>query len=444
MPSLNLRFMRLFCFAITLVISSFHAHADELKDLNEAANSQGDLTEAQLTRFLHSHFSRAQPLTIKPDPQTGEISPDQVITEQVTREKLIAAQTASEMSALKTSDNPAKAYFLKTGFFKKDDIASEVLNLPDPSAAQPKPEPPKQTPGEILSAYYEPQVFFSARKSASLLDSDFVVSQDSKKKPALANLPSDSGALLSYNRNFTVEQNTWTAQGSLGLPVRFPFNSSGVQEIWFVPSVDFNHLGGSAIAPSKRIDNLAWRTGIYVRDFTAATQGLQFRVGNVTQTDFRFSSLIVGGESEIEFKNETLHLGVPIAEFKDEDQNPRLNITPRLILNLDGGTVVDAGYKTTLSNGQDYSRFGPVASLTFSQGSGLSGAFRGILPTSVRVSYAHYLGLVGGAYDDYGVVGIWNIDGSGVFSLNATYDHGGLNPNGDKANQFTVGLTIKK
>jgi hypothetical protein len=433
---------KLLASAVMLISVSLVADADPLAILNTYADSNGGISEAKLKDFLHGYYSSVQPFTVQGDPKTGEILPEKMAKAIADRNTLLQAQADFKLKVLEDPNNPAEIFYLKNRYFRKDDIAHEVLGLNDSAIKHPEPEPPQPTPEEMLAAYKKSEVFFSARKSAGLLDSDFVVDLDPTKKPTLANLPSDSGALLSYNRNFLTDQNTWTAQGSLGLPVRFPMDSKGIQEVWFVPSVDFNHLGGSAIASSKRLDSLAWREGVYVRTYESNDQALQFRAGAVEQTDFRFSSLLVGGESEVEYKNG--FLGAPLGIWNDYYHNPRFNITPRLILNLDGGHVLSQGYKAGLVSGSDYGRFGPVASLTFSQGAGLDGLAKNILPNSVRLNYSHYLGYVGRAYDDYGVVGNWKLDDSGVFSISAAYDHGGLNPNGDKADQFTLGLTIKK
>lgn len=328
------------------------------------------------------------------------------------------------------------------GFYPVARTYANITHHPLESNTGPKPKKPTETNAQQLADYSKTQTFLYVRKTTSLMDSDFSVSKGditSEKKA--------DGAIFSYNRLFSTDRNTWTTQGVLEAPVRFPSDHSenSLQEVWYVPAVEFNQLSGNGVIKTKKIDSLTFQNGTFmVTDFDDVGTSL-IRASQVTETDFNFSSLLVGGEAEYEPVNDDAHLGTPEHLFVDKKSNLEwITVMQRLVLHLDGGTVLDAGNKPTLHDGQMYNRFGPVYSFDIYPGAQMNLPDALASSSKLEFSYGHYIGISGKACNDYKVNLNMSLDNQGIFGFTVAYEHGGLDANGDRANQVTAGLVIKK
>jgi len=74
-----------------------------------------------------------------------------------------------------------------------------------------------------------------------------------------------------------------------------------------------------------------------------------------------------------------------------------------LLCQLDGGHVYDAGEKTGIHTGEDYTRIGPRVALDIEPGDFWDIKEADLLKSKIQFSYGHYAGLIGRAADDYGV-----------------------------------------
>jgi hypothetical protein len=310
------------------------------------------------------------------------------------------------------------------------------------------PEPPG-VPKRPYDPTKDCQTTFFLRSSSDLLDTGIDVKNADSTDPSILKTPSaTSGATFSYDDNLKLGQEQWIAKGGLTVATKLPSTPGAFDSVWIAPSIDFNHNGGSEVAAAKRLDSLTFGAGAYATVFGGGNNpdAFLFRLRPYQQTDFEFKSLLVGGD--FQFEPEISGLGLA-HHFLIPANNLRTAfiITPRLALGMDGGHVFDAGQKTAIKAGEDYFRTGPRVTIDFLPGDywigeGFSNTI--LQKTSIRLFYAHEIGFVGQAYNDYGATLNWTIDSSGIFGLGVTAERGGLDPNGDKAKDVLIGLTIKE
>jgi hypothetical protein len=407
--------------------------------LHRMANS-GVLDGPTLRAFLTYYWKDQTDYKIKKD-ENGDPVPGAFQEAVKAHDLEVAGEVDNDYINLTESNTSYGRYFRKNGHLSEYSVADLLLKDPgySPSAIPlPTPTPPPSNDGSTT-----PEVYYSLRKTSGLLDSNFSVQPDKTSgKSSLASSPSESGALLSYNRNFATTQDTWTAQGSAGLPIRFFPNSDDLSGLWFVPSVDFNYLGGSGVAAKSKLDSLQFNLGTLFNFGLGDRRTLDLRVAAVNATDFEFSSLLTGGEVEFEYKDPGHYIGSDLPLIWNRDDKAYLSVLSRFTLRMDGGSVLAPGGQPSLVLGQDYSRIGPIASFTFSAGSAVSSDIKGCFPITT-VTYGHLAGLMGRAYDDININAKWNLLSDGSIAFSILYDHGDLNADQATVDQLTIGFTLK-
>jgi hypothetical protein len=345
---------------------------------------------------------------------------------------------------IKDPTKPTARQLAETGTVNVDDVRWQVLNTRktpsekkadetatgDPGAGtNGEPSGPKQVVQKV-----QREDFWFVRHSSSLLDNDLAVSKDEtgKSKVDLANT---NGALLSYDHDYSSRGDKWTAQGSVTWGNRYTGIDAPIQELWILPGIDFAHLDGTGVATKSHLDSLSANLGTMFRLDGTGPQLANIKIGPKVESDFGFHSLIGGGVLEYEPVDDRIGLGT--WSYPDPAASDNLlKFKPRLFGYVDGGSVFNKGKKRDINTGDVYSRFGPKVALDI-------GSERPVLNNfNIELSYAHYLGILGSAATDYKFALDWKLDQEKVFSLQTSYEHGGLDANGDKVNTFTIGLTI--
>lgn len=253
-------------------------------------------------------------------------------------------------------------------------------------------------------------------------------------------------AIFAYTHNQLNEQDTWTAQGSVGgafflrSGVSNPHESPFVDRILLAPNVTFDRVTGSGA--KQKTDSLTFRLAS-LADIVGPTltehQELTnyFRLNFTHATDWEFRSQVLGGE----FEWEPVISGVPFIDRWDKIPLPLLDqfeFNLRAYLHSEGGSVINPGQKADLAAIEgEYARLG-----FFVEANGRLAHLRRF---SFSTSYEDFEALTSDSLSQhlFTAGAQFNIDDKGAVSLKLQYRDGRLPFVLDRVQDVTAGIGIQ-
>ena len=248
------------------------------------------------------------------------------------------------------------------------------------------------------------------------------------------------GAILSFSRDISENENTWTMRGAILRPFRMPTGKAATSERTTLTSY--------AVVPSISLDRVnKSKNQQYEVDSLVFRLGTEFEVGGGGLFQLQYLRANLGYSTDVNLRS-----SVPIAEFQWEPVALNWGIgTSRSLLgglmeyrfggimHAEIGTVLDAGEKTTLDEEDKFVRLGPKLKLE-------------LWPTAElleRVSLnvgTHYLwGFFGGPSTSH----LWEaglnfrLDESGHVQFQSEYRKGEVPLTNEQTETFLVGLGVK-
>jgi len=248
------------------------------------------------------------------------------------------------------------------------------------------------------------------------------------------------GAVLSFLRDVTENESTWTVRGAILRPFR---KSTGK-----APTTKETILTSYSVVPSISLDRVnKSKSQQYEVDSLVFRLGTEFEYGGGSLFELQYLRANLGYSTDV-----NLYSSVPIAEFQWEPvkldwgigtsrrlPGDSMEYRFRAIMHSEMGTVLNAGEKSTLEEGEKFVRLGPRLELEFWPTAELLQRF------SVNINMRYLWELSEGPSTSH----LWEaglsfrLDQNGHVQLQGEYRNGEVPLTNELTESFLVGLGVK-